>query len=147
MLITLMEKRVLLPLDGKEHGKRAYELAAELFPDATFVLVHVINPSDASVSVDGTMPSFPDGWYEQQQTQAEQAFADIEELAMADGIETEALTELGRPARKILDVIEAEDIDHVVMSTHGRKGFSRLLLGSTAETVVRCASVPITIAP
>jgi nucleotide-binding universal stress UspA family protein len=142
-----MAKRILLPLDGKEHGRHAYDLAAELFPEATFVLVHVINPSDASVSIDGSIPSFPDGWYEKRKEQAQSAFVDIEGLAEEDGIETQQVVELGRPARKILDVIETEDIDHVVMSTHGRKGFSRLILGSTAETVVRCASVPVTIAP
>lgn len=142
-----MGERILLPLDGKEHGRNAYELAVELFPEGTFVLVHVINPSDASVSVDGSIPSFPDGWYEQRQRQAETIFEDVEELAAEDGIETEGIVELGRPARKILDVTEAEEIDHVVMSSHGRQGFSRLLLGSTAETVVRCASVPVTIAP
>lgn len=142
-----MGKRILLPLDGKEHCRHAYELAAELFPDSTFVLVHVINPSDASVSVDGSIPSFPDGWYEQRQEQAQQAFGDIEDLAARDGIETEQVVEIGRPARTILDVIDAEAIDHVVMSSHGRQGFSRLILGSTAESVVRCASVPVTIAP
>lgn len=142
-----MGKRILLPLDGKEHCRYAYELAAELFPDSTFVLVHVINPSDASVSVDGSIPSFPDGWYEQRQKQAQQAFGDIEDLAASDGIETEQVVEIGRPARTILDVIESEAVDHVVMSSHGRQGFSRLILGSTAESVVRCASVPVTIAP
>jgi nucleotide-binding universal stress UspA family protein len=142
-----MEGRVLLPLDENEHGRRAYEYAVELFPDSTFVLLHVINPSDASVSVDGTMPSFPEGWYEQQQAHAEKAFEEVEEMAAADGIETEQVIEVGKPARKIVDVIEAENIDHIVMSTHGRQGVSRLLLGSTAETVVRCSSVPVTIAP
>lgn len=142
-----MGERVLLPLDGKEHGRSAYKFATELFPGSTFVLLHVINPSDASVTVDGTMPSFPEGWYDQQQSQARNVFDDIEKLAAEDGIETEQVIELGKPARKILDVIESEDIDHVVMATHGRQGVSRLLLGSTAETVVRCSSVPVTIAP
>lgn len=142
-----MGERVLLPLDGNEHGRRAYEFAAELLPDTTFVLLHVINPSDASVTVDGTMPSFPEGWYDQQRVQAQSVFDEIEQLAVEDGIETEQVVELGKPARKILDVIDAEDIDHVVMATHGRQGVSRLLLGSTAETVVRCSSVPVTIAP
>lgn len=142
-----MAERVLLPIDGKEHARRSFELAAELFPEGTFVLLHVINPSDASVSADGAMPSFPKGWYEQQQAMADQMLVDIEQLAADSGIETEQVVELGKPARKILDTIEDREIDHVVMSSHRRQGVSRLLLGSTAETVIRCSSIPITIAP
>ncbi|MFC7071522.1 universal stress protein [Halovenus rubra] len=142
-----MVERVLLPLDGNEHGRRAYKSGASLFPESTFVLLHVINPADASVSLDGAMPSFPDSWYEQQQAHAEKSFVEIEKMAAEDGIETEQVVEIGKPARKITDSIEEVDIDHIVMATHGRQGFSRLLLGSTAETVVRCSSVPVTIAP
>ncbi len=142
-----MAERILLPLDGKEHGRRAYEFASELFPDSTFVLLHVINPADVSIAVDGAMPSFPEGWYDQQRAHAEHVFEDIVERAAEDGIETEEVVELGKPARKILDVAKAEDVDHVVMASHGRRGVSRLLMGSTAETVVRCSSVPVTIAP
>lgn len=142
-----MGERVLLPLNGTDHDRRVYEFATEHYPDSTFVLLHVINPSDASVTVDGTMPSFPEGWYDQQQSHAQKVFEEVETLATEDGIETEQVTELGKPARKILDAIEEHDIDHVVMSTRGRQGVSRLLLGSTAETVVRCSSVPVTIAP
>ncbi|MFC7058570.1 universal stress protein [Halovenus salina] len=142
-----MNGRVLLPLDGNEHGRRAYEYAAELFPDATFVLLHVINPADANVPVDGAISTFPEGWYEKRQDRAEQVFAGIEELAAEDGIETTQAVELGKPTRKILDVAAAEQVDHIVMATHGRQGVSRLLLGSTAETVARCSDVPVTIAP
>jgi nucleotide-binding universal stress UspA family protein len=140
-----MGKRVLLPVDGEEHAQRAYELARELFFGETFVLVHVINPADASVSIDGTMPSFPEEWHEQQKSHAERTFEEIEARAADDGIETERVVELGKPARKILETVENEGIDHVVMTTHGRQGVSRILLGSTAESVVRCSSVPVTI--
>ena len=142
-----MVSRVLLPINGRDHARRSFDLAADLFPEATFVLLHVINPSDASVSIDGAMPSFPEGWYEQQQAQADKVFVEIDQLAAEEGIETKHVIELGKPSRKILDTITALEIDHVVMSSHRRQGVSRLLLGSTAETVIRCSSIPITIAP
>jgi nucleotide-binding universal stress UspA family protein len=144
--IPTMGKRVLLPIDGKDHAQESYTLASELFPDGTFVLLHVVNPADASFSIDGTMPSFPDGWYEQQKSHAKAAFDALETQASEDGIETESVVELGKPVRKILETIDAEDIDHVVMGCHGRQGVSRLLLGSTAESVIRCSSVPVTVA-
>lgn len=140
-----MGKRILLPIDGREHAQRAYDLACDLFPEGTYVLLHVINPADASVSIDGAMASFPEGWYQQQQDHAAVVFDEIENQT-GENIDIERFVEVGKSTRKILDVIESEDIDHVVMSTHGRQGVSRLLLGSTAEGVIRCSSVPVTIA-
>ena len=40
---------------------------------------------------------------------------------------------------------EENDIDHIVVGSHGRGGVSRMLLGSVAETVARRSSVPVTI--
>lgn len=45
----------------------------------------------------------------------------------------------GDPARAILRTAESDDVDLIVMGTHGRRGISRLLMGSVAEEVVRKA--------
>jgi len=142
-----MGERVLLPVDREDHATRACELALSLFPEGTFVLLHVVNPAEVSVSVDGAMASLPEGWYDQQQAQAETVFDALEDQVLADHIETERLVELGKPSQQILDAIDSADIDHVVMSSHRRQGVSRLLLGSTAETIARCSPVPVTIVP
>jgi nucleotide-binding universal stress UspA family protein len=138
--------RVLVPIDGVERGERAAELAFELFPEATVLLLHVINPSEASYSSEGAVPSFPGGWYEQEQERAEGVFDEIEELAAAHDVTIERHTDLGNPARTIIDTAEEENVDHVVMCSHNRQGVSRILLGSVAETVVRRAPVPVTVA-
>lgn len=142
-----MGKRILLPVDGNELARQAYELARELFPGETFVLLHVVNPTNTGFSMEGTMPNFPDGWYEQQKSHAKRLFDEIETWATEDGIEIERVIQLGTPARKILDVIEDKNVDHVVMASHGRKGVPRLVMGSTAENVVRSSPVPVTVAP
>lgn len=49
----------------------------------------------------------------------------------------------GDPASEILRVIESEDIDLVVMGTHGRRGVEHILMGSVAENVAKRASVPV----
>lgn len=140
-----MGKRVLLPVDGSDQAHDAAELAFELFPDGTLVLIHVINPADAGFSAEATIPSFPEGWYEQEKERAESVFEEIEGLAADHGVDTEHVVELGRPARTVVSYAEAEDIDHVVMGSHGRKGVSRILLGSVAESVVRRSPVPVTV--
>lgn len=54
----------------------------------------------------------------------------------------------GDPAHSILDLSQAEGVDLIVMATHGRHGFNRLVFGSVAEKVVKIATMPvITIRP
>jgi nucleotide-binding universal stress UspA family protein len=45
----------------------------------------------------------------------------------------------GNPRHEILDVARSESIDLIVIGTHGRRGFSRIIQGSVAEAVVRHA--------
>jgi len=59
--------------------------------------------------------------------------------------ETKAILRRGPAAFEILAVIDEVRPDLVVMGTHGRKGVSRLLLGSVAEKVVRLAPIPVLI--
>lgn len=49
----------------------------------------------------------------------------------------------GDPATEILKTIETEDIDMVIMATHGRKGLEHIILGSVAENVVKKSPVPV----
>jgi nucleotide-binding universal stress UspA family protein len=53
------------------------------------------------------------------------------------------LVAVGSPHRKIIDTAEAEQVDLIVMATAGRSGFSRLIMGSIAERVVRAATCPV----
>ena len=54
---------------------------------------------------------------------------------------------IGRPAEQILQAARERDAQLIVMSTHGRSGFSKLTLGSTAERVLRDAPVPVLLSP
>jgi nucleotide-binding universal stress UspA family protein len=49
----------------------------------------------------------------------------------------------GDPAAEILKTIEAENIDMVIMGTHGRKGMEHAIFGSVAENVVKKSPVPV----
>jgi nucleotide-binding universal stress UspA family protein len=50
---------------------------------------------------------------------------------------------LGSPASAIVHLAERENVDMIVMPTHGRTGLLRLLMGSVAEEVVRKAKCPV----
>lgn len=58
-------------------------------------------------------------------------------------VETRQIVELGSPARNIVEWAEAEGVDLIVISTHGRTGLSHMLMGSVTEKVVRIARCPV----
>lgn len=144
-----MAKRILVPVDGSDQSRAACEFVFEEFPDATLVLLHVINPAEAGYTAQANVPSFSEEWYEQATDQAEDIFEEVRENAAEHGFdgEIETATEVGRPSRVIVDQLEDEetDIDHLVMGSHGRSGVTRILLGSVAEAVMRRSPVPVTV--
>ena len=140
-----MADRVLVPVDGSEPASRACDLVFTEFPEATMVLLHVINPAEAGYTAGATFPSYSEEWYEQETDRAEDLLDDLEAEAEAHGVPVERAIEVGKPTRVIVDYAREADVDHVVMGSHGREGVSRILLGSVAETVVRRSPVPVTV--
>lgn len=66
----------------------------------------------------------------------------IEQLE-ARGVRARGTQVAGSPAKKILDAIALEQVELVVMGTHGRQGVARFLLGSVSERVARDSPVPV----
>lgn len=62
-----------------------------------------------------------------------------------DGFKAECGVEIGNPAELILEKIDKRNVNLVIMGSHGKKGLSRLIMGSVAETVVRKANCPVLI--
>jgi nucleotide-binding universal stress UspA family protein len=141
-----MVERVLVPVDQSEHSRKACDFVVDEFPEATMVLLHVIDPAEETSYPSASLPSFSEQWYEREKERADELFEQLTE-EYEDGTETEQATEVGKPANVIVEFAgDAEnDIDLVVMGSHGREGVSRLLLGSVAETVVRRSPVPVTV--
>jgi nucleotide-binding universal stress UspA family protein len=60
-----------------------------------------------------------------------------------EGVNVEGRVVTGYAAEEILGVSDGEDVDMVVMGTHGRRGIDRILFGSVAEKVVKSAKCPV----
>jgi nucleotide-binding universal stress UspA family protein len=79
-------------------------------------------------------------------TQREWARGAVEALASAvraAGVPARGIVRTGVPAEVIVRTAEAERAAMIVMGTHGRGGFERLLLGSVADRVLRTATCPV----
>lgn len=59
------------------------------------------------------------------------------------GIKVHPIILTGKPAESLINYIESNNIDLVIMATHGRSGITRLVWGSIAEKVVRSVDVPV----
>jgi nucleotide-binding universal stress UspA family protein len=130
---------ILVPTDGSDPARRAAEHAADLAA-ALGSTLHVINVVDLA-SVHGSDLKT----VEQTLTDAgEEAVEDVVELARTAGVDdVESTVVTGRPADGIVEHASDLDASLIVIGTHGRQGVDRVLLGSVAERVVRCAEVPV----
>ena len=159
-----MTENVLVPIDGSPLSHEALRHALEAFPDTGVTVLYVIDlfGSDAGGEIGSAYEPLmgSDEWYGQAEERAEELLDDIdkdtvdfegklldeaEAIAEEHGRDVATVSEIGTPERIIVDFAGEEDIDHVVLGTHGRGDGDRPLYGSTAETVARRAPVPVTI--
>ncbi|MDH5019325.1 universal stress protein [Halobacterium rubrum] len=136
---------VLIPIDGSPQAQNALEYALEEFEAAEITVLNVIDPIEAGYTSQATVPGYSEEWFEQSKTAADELFEDAQATADEYDVELQTATEVGRPSRTIVSYAEDEDVDHIVMGSHGRSGVTRILLGSVAENVVRRSPMPVTI--
>ncbi|HNA53207.1 MAG TPA: universal stress protein [Anaerolineales bacterium] len=138
-----MYRKILVPLDGSKiaegvlpHAKSlAYSEGAELI-----LLTVGANPAlDFAFSDPGLAQTAVD----EQEEKSKAYISRIESELKADGFKTSTLLRVGSVAEVILGVAEELQVDVIAMSTHGRTGPARWLLGSIAERVVHNSNVPV----
>ena len=132
-------RNILCPVDFDDSSMYALDTAGELAQqnDGRVFLLHVVPMIVPPMG----MPVYVQLYHSQKQTAA----AKLEEIATRrlDGIKYELLTEMGDPAQVILRTGAGVHADLIVMASHGRRGFSRLFLGSVAELVLRESKCPV----
>jgi len=65
--------------------------------------------------------------------------AGLRAASVLRGLPHEVLVDHGNVWPMISVIVEKQEIDMIVIGTHGRRGVEKLLLGSTAEEILRCA--------
>ena len=137
---------ILVPTDFSEGSREAVRYAHDLAIrlDATLHVLHVLeNPFAPGAFMEMYALPSPDYFLDlEQQAKARlDASLSAEDKQMATVIMT---TRMGVPATEILQRAEEEPrIDLIVMSTHGRGGVARLVMGSVTDKVLRGAPCPV----
>jgi nucleotide-binding universal stress UspA family protein len=140
-----MADNILVPFDGSPLSERALEHTLEKFPSALITAIYVINPIESVIAVEAGGLPVAEEWHDNAQEQANMVHAAAKEQAANHEVELSTHTVVGRPAREILEYAEEHDIDQIIMGSHSRDWVERAILGSVAETVMRRASIPVTI--
>jgi nucleotide-binding universal stress UspA family protein len=138
-----MYKKILVPLDGSKtaEGVLPHAKALAYSEGAEIILLNVAaNPALEFAFSD---PSIAERAVEEQEAHSRKYTAEIERQLKADGFKVSSILREGAAAEVILKVAEETRADVIAMSTHGRTGPARWLLGSVADRVVRSAHIPV----
>lgn len=135
-------EEILVPLDGSTLAESAIPLAVMLGKSsgARLRLVQAIWPPAAAPEAAFAMPEF-------EAVTSGYLYDQAEAIRQAHGLETVTLSKFGPPGDVILRLAESPDVSSIVMSTHGRSGLKRIVMGSIAELVLRHATVPVFLVP
>lgn len=130
--------KILCPIDFSTLGQVALDMATSLARDrgAKLLIVHVQEPSMAYVAGE-----FYYGIVGAERRDLENMLKDVLPTDPAVGYEHYLIS--GATAEAIVDLAKSEEVEMIVLATHGRTGLFRLLMGSVAEAVVRKAKCPV----
>lgn len=136
-------KKILVPVDFSEFSGKALKYAvrfAEQF-QATLILVHVVEPVHYPESI--IIPPAMETTNQDRLKLARTTLAEFAKQQVPAGLESECIARLGQPYSELTAVARDCEADLIVIATHGHTGLKHLLLGSTAERVVRLAPCPV----
>ena len=145
-------KKILVTTDLSEESKHSFVRALEMakaFQSSVSLLAVIEDPAQAAFSYALDFPVYPAPDIQRQVIQKLEK--DLQELAQAHFASVPCschIVEANGPVHsEILKFAHSQNMDLIVLATHGRTGFSHLLIGSVAERVMREARCPVLVVP
>lgn len=152
-----MFKKILVPLDGSRLSAKALPYAIEVAKQfkSEVILMQVVTPATPVVPISSEMGMVTSPLATQTAVQIAQAEDKRNALRAQrylkakmrqvtnNGIEASYHISIGSPAKSILDYCRKNKVDLVVMTTSGRSGLKRAILGSVADKVIRDPRYPV----
>jgi len=132
-------KKILIGYDGSAQSDRATESALALAQslDAKALLFAVARPPEPATIVE------VDAMLDDAREHFEQQFKKIIQRAKDLGVELQTDIAVGHPVEQIVHRAEMDHVDLIVLGRRGRSRFEKMLVGSTAEKVLRYAHCPV----
>jgi nucleotide-binding universal stress UspA family protein len=132
-------KKILIGYDGSTQGEKATETALALAQslDAKVLLFAVARPPEPATMVE------VDAMLDNAREHFEEQFRELTQRAKDLGVELETDIAVGHPVEQIVHRAETDHVDLIVLGRRGRSRFTKMLVGSTAEKVLRYAHCPV----
>ncbi len=133
-------KKVLFPTDFSPFSEKTLPFARAMCREfgAKLILLHV---NDFPLVVPEYLPELSTSPVQDMEEYSKEALENLKNSITDVPVETRLAT--GHPHTEIAKLVDAENIDLAVISTHGRTGVAHALLGSVAEKIVRKAHCPV----
>ena len=135
-------KNILCPVDHSDCSKEAlkYAVSFAIKDNSKLYLLHVIDIRTFDESINAMTPQIPD---DETLAQLKTKLLDCIPEEMRDDMNVEALVVQGIPFVEIISTAKRNDVDMIVLGSHGRTGISHMMMGSVSEKVVRKAPCPV----
>jgi universal stress protein A len=133
-------KKLLAPTDFSDLSSRGVRYACQLAKDvgAELIIFNVVLLDEANIIDKQEM--------ERHRERLDKFIAD--KIADVSGsLKIRKIVDAGDAYGTILDCADNEHVDLIVMSSHGRSGLSRMLIGSVTDKILRGASCPVLVVP
>ena len=139
-----MFNRLVVPVDGSEPSNKTVSLAIEFAKNrkASIIFCHAIDEVSMIRAAGAAGVDWQPGVDDLRREGKRVLDAAMTQASQA-GVEAHAVMSDRGPVDTILDAVRDHVADLIVMGTHGRRGFSRAVLGSVTEAALRHAHVPI----
>lgn len=138
-------KRILVPTDFSEHSMNALKYGcalAEKF-DSDLHLLHVLQDLVAMVPEPGLAFPPPGDYMQELQASAKAALDKLPDESWPHGGTVLREVRNGPPFVEIIRYAKEQEVDLIVVGTHGRSGLAHMLLGSVAEKIIRKSPCPV----
>jgi nucleotide-binding universal stress UspA family protein len=136
--------KILIPIDFSDYSKSALRYAVDFSKcfkaeiHLIYVVEPVIYPPDFSMG-QIAIPSVNAEWDDR----AKEELAKLAKTEIPTDVKSKIILKTGKPFLEIIETATEEDIDLIIIATHGHSGVEHILFGSTAEKVVRKAPCPV----
>ena len=137
-------KKVLVPVDFSDYSKSSLKYAVNLAKqfNAEVCLIYVVEPMVYPPDFSMGQIAIPSVDIEMDK----RALEELNNLAKKEippDIKSKVIVKTGKPFVEIIETASEENVDLIIIATHGHSGIEHVLFGSTAEKVVRKAPCPV----
>ena len=136
-------KRILVPTDFSVHAEYALRVAAQIARknDSEIILLHMLELPHQAGDALGSGHQIPEIMFYK-----DKAISNLEDLMDVDyleGINVSEVIQFEKAFEGVLNVSKKNNVDLIVMGSHGTSGFQEMLIGSNTEKVVRFSEAPV----